>query len=124
VTPSVLRTALARKRGPIKPALLDQRMLAGVGNIYAAEACWHARVSPRAKASSLSLARVARLLEGLRTALADGHRNAGRYHEGEREVPFRVYDRAGEPCGRCGAAIRRIVQAGRGTWFCPRCQKG
>lgn len=123
VTPARLRTALARKRGAIKPALLDQRLLAGVGNIYAQEACWRARIDPRARAASLSAARVTRLLDGLRAALEDGHRNAGRYHEGTREVPFQVYDRRGEPCARCGAPIRRIVQAGRGTWYCARCQR-
>ena len=122
LTAKTLRTALARKRGPIKPALLDQKLIAGVGNIYAAEACWHARISPRAPAASLSAARVVRLLEALRLALSDGHINAGRYHAGEREIPFKVYDREGEPCARCGSAIRRIVQAGRGTWFCARCQ--
>lgn len=122
LTPAQLRARLATKRGPLKPVLLDQSMLAGVGNIYAAEACWHARISPRAIASSLTLARVARLLEGLRTALGDGHVNAGRYHRGEREIPFRVYDREGEPCTRCASPVRRITQAGRSTYFCTRCQ--
>lgn len=119
---AALRARLARKRGPIKPALMDQALLAGIGNIYAAEACWHARISPRARASSLTPARVTRLLEGLRTALADGHVNAGRYHRGERQIPFRVYDREGESCDRCGRAIRRMIQAGRSTYWCPGCQ--
>jgi formamidopyrimidine-DNA glycosylase len=123
LTATALRERLGRKRGPIKPSLLDQRLLAGVGNIYAGEACWHARIHPGARADALSLTRVARLLDGLRVALADGHTNAGRYHRGERLIPFQVYDREGAPCGRCGAAVRRIVQAGRGTWFCPRCQR-
>jgi formamidopyrimidine-DNA glycosylase len=122
LTPARLRSRFASKRGPIKPVLLDQSVVAGVGNIYAAEACWHARISPRAAARALTPARVERLLTGLRTALADGHVNAGRYHRGEREIPFRVYDREGEPCGRCGTAIRRIVQMGRSTYYCARCQ--
>lgn len=122
LTPVLLRAQLARKRGPIKPVLLDQSVVAGIGNIYAAEACWHARISPRVAAMSLSAARVARLLEGMRLALADGHVNAGRYHRGEREIPFRVYDREGERCTRCDAPVRRIVQAGRSTYFCPTCQ--
>lgn len=122
LTASALRARLAAKRGPLKPVLLDQAVIAGVGNIYAAEACWHAGISPRAAAASLSLARVERLLAGLRTALADGHVNAARYRTGERTIPFRVYDREGEPCRRCGTAIRRIVQAGRSTYFCQRCQ--
>lgn len=122
LTPALLRVRLAAKRGPLKPVLLDQRVIAGVGNIYAAEACWHARISPRVSAASLTLARVTRLLDGTRLALADGHVNAGRYHRGEREIPFTVYDREGEPCSRCAAPIRRIVQAGRSTYFCARCQ--
>ncbi len=123
VTATTLRAALARKRGPIKPALLDQRLLAGVGNIYAAEACWHARLDPRRSAASLSLAEVRRLLTGLRKALRDGHVNAGAYRSGKRTVPFKVYDREGEACRRCGAGIRRIVQAGRSTYFCASCQR-
>lgn len=123
LTSAALRTRLSRKVGPIKPVLLDQRLLAGVGNIYAAEACWHARIHPAARASRLSAARVTRLLAGLRATLADGHINTGRYHRGERAIPFEVYDREGEPCSRCATAIRRIEQAGRGTWYCPRCQR-
>ena len=120
---ALLRTRLARKRGPIKPALLDQRLVAGVGNIYAQEACWRARINPAARADSLSPARVAALLDGLRAALADGHLNAGRYHRGEQRIPFKVYDREGEPCDRCGTPIRRSVQSGRGTWSCTKCQR-
>ncbi len=122
LTPADLRQRFGRKRGPLKPALMDQAVLAGIGNIYASEACWHAQVSPRARASSLTRPRAERLLEGLRAALADGHVNAGRYHRGERQIPFRVYDREGEPCDRCAATIRRAVQAGRSTYWCPRCQ--
>lgn len=121
LTPVTLRAALASRRGPIKPVLLDQRVVAGVGNIYAAEALWKARISPRAVASSLSLSRVARLLDGIRTALADGARAATRYADGD--VPLAVYGREGEQCRRCGSAIRRIVQAGRSTYYCPRCQR-
>lgn len=123
LTPAVLRARLARKRGPIKPVLLDQKLIAGVGNIYAQEACWRARIDPAAPASSLSLERVRRLLEGLREALRDGHVNAGRYHRGERAIPFHVYDREGEPCDACGAAIRRMMQAGRSTYYCRKCQR-
>lgn len=123
LTPALLRARLSAKRSAIKPSLLDQRLVAGVGNIYAQEACWRARISPEARANSLALRRVARLLDGLRVALADGHENAGRYHRGAQRIPFKVYDREGEPCDRCGASIRRIVQAGRGTWYCPKCQR-
>lgn len=123
LTPALFRARLQRKRSLIKPSLLDQRLIAGVGNIYAQEACWRARISPAASAASLSVARVVRLLDALRAALADGHENAGRYHRGEQRIPFKVYDREGEPCDRCGASIRRTVQAGRGTWYCPKCQR-
>jgi formamidopyrimidine-DNA glycosylase len=122
VTAEWLHARFSAKRGPIKPVLLDQRLLAGIGNIYAQEACWHAQISPKATANRLSLARVERLLAGLRTALADGHVNAGRYRTGVRTIPFKVYDRSGEPCARCATLIKRITQAGRGTWYCSRCQ--
>ena len=118
-----LRAALARRRGPIKPVLLDQRVLAGVGNIYAAEALWHARIDPRASAAALGPARVERLLEGIRTALADGARAATRYGGDVDGASLAVYGREGEPCRRCGATIRRMVQAGRSTYYCPRCQR-
>jgi formamidopyrimidine-DNA glycosylase len=121
LTATVLREVLAHRRGPIKPVLLDQRVVAGVGNIYAAEALWHARINPRAVASSLSAGRVARLLDGIRTALEAGARAATRYTDGG--APLAVYGREGEPCLRCGTTIRRIVQAARSTYFCPRCQR-
>lgn len=122
LTPAAFRARLANRRGPIKTVLLDQSVIAGVGNIYAAESLWHARISPRAAAASLNAERAARLLAGIRTALADGHVNAGRYHRGERLIPFNVYDREGEPCPRCRQPVRRIAQAGRSTYFCARCQ--
>ncbi|HEY2897799.1 MAG TPA: bifunctional DNA-formamidopyrimidine glycosylase/DNA-(apurinic or apyrimidinic site) lyase [Gemmatimonadaceae bacterium] len=116
-----LGVALARRRGAIKPALLDQRMVAGIGNIYAAEALWLAKISPKAKAASLSAHRRERLIQAIREVLSDAP--AGRYwakHEGSR---WNVYDREGEKCPRCGATIRRIVQAGRSTFYCPVDQK-
>jgi formamidopyrimidine-DNA glycosylase len=116
-----LGVALARRRGAIKPALLDQHMVAGIGNIYAAEALWLAKISPKAKAASLSAHRRERLIQAIREVLGDAP--AGRYwakHEGSR---WNVYDREGEKCPRCGATIRRIVQAGRSTFYCPVDQK-
>ena len=121
LTAAVLGASLARRRGPIKPVLLDQRVVAGLGNIYAAEALWHARISPLAPASSLSPRRVARLLEGMRLALAAAE--PGRYSSGDGAERFQVYGRAGEPCARCGRPIRRVVQAGRSTFYCPHCQR-
>ena len=122
ITPAALRAVLSARRGAIKPVLLDQRVLAGIGNIYASESLWHAKVSPRAPALSLTLTRVARLLAGIRKALARGMAREGRYAEGESHE-FLVYDREGEPCQRCGARIRRVVQGQRSTYWCPRCQR-
>ena len=122
LTAQQLAAGMARRRGPIKPVLLDQRVVAGLGNIYAAEALWHARISPVAPASSLSAPRVARLLDGMRVALDEAVSDPGRFSRGEAVQRLRVYGREGEPCERCGRAVRRIVQAGRSTFYCPRCQ--
>jgi formamidopyrimidine-DNA glycosylase len=123
LTPERLQQLFAGKRGPIKVVLLDQTVLAGVGNIYAVEALWRAQLSPRRAAASLTLRECAQLLRGLRKAFADGHVNAARYHAGARTVPFKVYDREGKPCRRCGRAISRITQGQRSTYFCPSCQR-
>jgi formamidopyrimidine-DNA glycosylase len=119
---ATLAARLARRRGPIKPALLDQRVVAGLGNIYAAESLWHARLSPTASASRLTPAQLAALVRGMRRTLAAAERRSGRYAEGESSGRFNVYDREGKPCRRCRTPIERIVQAGRSTYFCPRCQ--
>jgi len=111
--PADLALALARRRGAIKPALLDQKLIAGIGNIYAAEALWQARLDPRATAASLTRAEIGRLLAGIRSVM-------GRALKGT--IRFAVYDREGRPCRRCGAQIVRIAQAGRSTYFCPGCQ--
>ena len=116
-----LGVALARRSGEIKPALLDQKMVAGIGNIYSSEALWLARISPRAKAASLSAHRRERLVQSIREVLSDAP--AGRYwakHEGSK---WNVYDREGKPCRRCHGVIARITQGGRGTFHCPRCQR-
>ena len=122
VTVDAFGESLGRRRVPIKVALLDQRVLAGVGNIYAAEALWVARIDPRAVASSLTRVRQGRLLEAVRSVLDKAQRSTGRYRDDE-AGRFEVYDREGQPCSRCGSSIRRIIQAGRSTYFCPRCQR-
>ena len=123
LTATYLRDALKTRRGPIKPALMDQAVIAGLGNIYAAEALWRARISPRAVASSVSKARLERLVEAIHGVLGDEMRPPGRYTDSEGRDRFNVYDREGEPCNRCGTMIRRIPQAGRSTYFCPSCQR-
>lgn len=123
LTPALLRLSLARRRGPIKPVLLDQSVLAGVGNIYASEGLWHAGISPRAPANSLGVRRLAGLLAGVREALRLGAETQARYAESGAAAHLSVYGREGDPCRRCDTAIRRIVQAGRSTYYCPRCQR-
>ena len=120
---SYLKLALKARRGPIKPALMDQKVVAGLGNIYAAESLWRAKISPRAVASSLSKARLERLAEAIHAVLEEENRPPGRYTENVGRERFAVYDREGQPCHRCGTAIRRIPQAGRSTYFCAVCQK-
>ena len=120
---ATLGAALARRRIPIKVALLDQRVVAGLGNIYAAESLWHARISPLTPAASLGSARRARLVDGMRAVLAAAASDPGRYGRGEAPGRLEVYDREGEPCSRCGSSIRRVVQAGRSTYYCPACQR-
>jgi len=123
MTGSYLRESLRKRRGPIKPALMDQKIVAGLGNIYAAEALWRAKISPRAVASSVSAARLDRLAAAIHEVLESENRPPGRYTDPEGRDRFKVYGREGEPCERCGSRIRRIPQAGRSTWFCPACQK-
>jgi formamidopyrimidine-DNA glycosylase len=124
-TAAALGAALAVRRVPIKLALLDQRVVAGLGNIYAAEALWYARIDPRTPANRLRPLRLTRLVHAVRTVLAKATRQAKRYYGGGISIPnrFAVYDREGEPCRRCGRRIERIVQGARSTYFCPRCQR-
>jgi len=116
--------ALATRRAPIKPTLLDQKLVAGVGNIYASEACWEAKIHPATPANALSQARVVRLRDAIRHVLDTAP--SGRYYArddvNEREI-WRVYGKEGDPCRRCGSRIARTVQAGRSTFHCPRCQR-
>jgi len=123
---------LLRGRSAIKPLLLDQRGIAGVGNIYDIEALWRARIHPLRTAGSLRPDEVARLREALRFVLRKGIRLGGasrrdyldaRGGQGRMQREFQVYDRAGEPCPRCGRAVVRTVVGGRGTFHCPRCQR-
>ena len=124
-TAPALGAALARRNGPVKPALLDQSVVAGVGNIYASEALWRARVHPSVPASALSAGALRSLAAAIRFVLRAALSDAKRYYGSEREQPerFAVYDRMGEPCRRCGTAIVRMTQAGRSTYYCPSCQR-
>jgi formamidopyrimidine-DNA glycosylase len=126
-----LGEALAGRRAPVKAALLDQRTVAGIGNIYADEALWRARLHPHRPAGSLDRLEVAALHRALRDALRAGIARQGAtlrdYRgpdgtSGSMQDEFRVYGREGEPCRRCGRPIEKARVAGRGTWFCPACQ--
>jgi formamidopyrimidine-DNA glycosylase len=127
-----LAERLADRRAPIKAALLDQRTVAGLGNIYADEALWRARVHPLRPAGTLERDEVTRLARGIRDALRAGIARQGASlrdystpdgARGRMQEEFRVYGRAGEPCRRCGTPIDKIRAAGRGTWYCPHCQQ-
>lgn len=118
-----LAQALARRKVAIKPALMNQSVIAGLGNIYAAEALWEAELDPRAPAASLTKAKLAKLVEAIRLVLSPKKRRPGRYTDTRGTSRFAVYDRAGKICRRCNGIIERIVQAGRSTYFCPDCQR-
>ena len=132
VSPSGFVSALARRSGAIKPALLNQAVLAGLGNIYADEALFRARIHPRARLARLSRQRLlalhARTIELLNEAIACGGSSISDYVDasgarGTFQLRHQVYGRAGMPCPACSAPLRRIVVAQRGTHFCPRCQR-
>ena len=120
LTTASFHASLAKKRGPIKPTLLDQRVIAGLGNIYAAESLWHARISPTAPSSSLDREQVTALLSAIRRVIK---RATGARYTDASVSSLAVYDRAGRPCRRCRTPIERIVQAGRSTYYCPTCQR-
>ncbi len=131
-SPGILKQALKGKSAPIKAALLDQRLVAGLGNIYVCEALYRAGVSPLRKAGSISAKRLERLYAGITAVLhmaidaggsslkdfaaADGSLGYFQHR-------FDVYDRAGEECRQCGKPIRRVVQGGRSTFYCRACQR-
>ena len=126
---------LSRRKGALKPLLLNQRFLAGLGNIYTDEALFVAGLHPLRKADTLSGGEVRRLYAAIRqvlqraignrgTTLADGRYRDAQGQPGHNRESLLVYHRQGEPCLRCGTPIQRIVVAGRGTHFCPTCQRG
>jgi formamidopyrimidine-DNA glycosylase len=126
-----LAERLAVRRAPLKAVLLDQRVVAGLGNIYADEALWRARVNPLRPAASLSREEVSGVHRAIRAALRTGIERKGSTlrayarpdgSAGSMQEEFRVYGRDGEPCLRCRTPIAKVRVGGRGTWFCPRCQ--
>jgi len=117
-----LLDALKRKKIAIKPALMDQSVVAGLGNIYVAEALWEAELDPRTPASKVTKANLTRLVDAIKLVLSPKRRRPGRYTDTRGVERFAVYDREGKICRRCGGTIERLVQAGRSTYFCPSCQ--
>ncbi len=128
-----LRRALTGRKQAIKLCLLDQRLVAGLGNIYVCEALWRARISPKRAGGRVSTAALARLVPAIREvltqAIADGGSTLRDYAQpdgalGYFATRFDAYGRTGEPCRRDdGGAIRRFEQGGRSTWYCPSCQR-
>jgi formamidopyrimidine-DNA glycosylase len=129
-TPQMLRAAMRKRLAPVKALLLDQKVVAGVGNIYADEALWIARIHPLTPGAAIGTVRAARLHDAVLTVLERGIEHQGASIDTYRSVDgepgsmqerFAVYDREGEPCLRCGRPIRKIRVAQRGTHFCPHC---
>jgi formamidopyrimidine-DNA glycosylase len=123
---------LKRRSAPVKALLLDQTVLAGVGNIYADEALFAAGIDPRKAGNKISRAKAERLhdaiIEVLHEALGDRGSSFrdyvdGRGNEGRHQLKVKVYQRTDEPCYVCGTPIRRVVVGGRSTHFCPKCQR-
>jgi formamidopyrimidine-DNA glycosylase len=130
-TARTLASGFANRRAPIKAALLDQRTVAGLGNIYVDEALWRARIHPLTPARDLDPEQLRALRRAVKLALEAGIERQGatlrdyRQPDGSRgrmQHEFKVYGRGGEPCDRCGTPIEKTRVAGRGTWYCPQCQ--
>ena len=126
-----LFAANSRRSGPIKPVLMDSHSVVGIGNIYASESLFRAGISPLRAANRISRARCGVLVEAIRQTLSDAiaaggssirdyvHSDGG---AGCFQIQAGVYDRAGEPCLRCGGVVKQVRQAGRSTYYCPGCQ--
>ncbi|HSJ29238.1 MAG TPA: bifunctional DNA-formamidopyrimidine glycosylase/DNA-(apurinic or apyrimidinic site) lyase [Acidimicrobiia bacterium] len=132
-TPELARRLHGRS-APVKALLLDQRIVAGIGNIYADEILFRARIAPRRAAGSLTTEEVRRLRQAIKPVLQDGLRYGGSSLDdlayllpdgrvGEYTARLRAYGRTGEPCPRCGTPIERVVVAQRSSHFCPECQR-
>ena len=136
ISAAAFAAGLADRARQLKPLLLDQTFLAGVGNIYSDEALWAARLHPRRGSDTLTRAQAAELLRAIQAALRKGIRNlgttfgAGKTHfvlprgeRGRNQEQLQAYGQTGAPCPRCGTPIRRILVGQRSTHFCPACQR-
>jgi formamidopyrimidine-DNA glycosylase len=140
--PEIFAAALKRSRQAVKVKLLDQALVAGVGNIYASEALFHSHISPKLAANKLTFTETKKLWRAIREVLQEAikfgstvplkflsGKSDGLFYFGRAEgTPdfyeerLQVYDRAGKPCANCGRPIKRIIQAARSTFYCPHCQ--
>lgn len=125
------REVIGKRKIAIKKLLMDQKVISGVGNIYANDALWLAQIHPGRLASSLTAAETQRLFAAIESVLKEGLATGGASDqwyrnayggEGHYQEHFKVYGRVGEPCPKCGGVIEREVLGGRGTFFCPKCQ--
>lgn len=130
--PAYLKAALAGRAAAIKLMLLDQRIIAGLGNIYVCEALFRAGIDPRKAAGKVSGPALTRLVPEIKAVIAEAIEAGGStlrdYAQPDGELGyfskrFDVYDRTGQPCTRCSAPVRRLVQGGRSTWHCAKCQR-
>ncbi len=128
----LLAGAAAGRRGPVKAFLMDAQVVVGVGNIYASEALYRAGIHPARSVSRISAERWERIAASvvavLRQAISQGGTTLNDFADGEGrsgyfQVSLSVYDREGSPCLACGRPVRRLVQSGRSTYYCPRCQR-
>jgi formamidopyrimidine-DNA glycosylase len=131
-TPGSLEAILAPSKAPVRNVLLDQRRVAGIGNIYASEACYRARVDPRRPGTTLARPEIRRLHAAIRQVLSEALHHRGTSlsdyrdllgDEGTFQNELDVYDREDEDCRRCGDRIIRMVMAGRSAYLCPGCQR-
>lgn len=132
LTPAHLKAALAGRSAAIKLMLLDQRIVAGLGNIYVCEALFRAGIDPRKAAGKVTGPALARLVPQIKAVLGEAIEAGGStlrdYAQPDGELgyfskQFDVYDRHGQDCTRCGAPVQRLAQGGRSTWYCAKCQK-
>ena len=123
---------LKTRKVPIKPALMDQGLVVGVGNIYAAEALFRSKINPKTASNKINRTKIERLIKNIRAVLQDSidyggstlrdyRRTQGRV--GKFQHKFDVYGKAGQPCPVCKTRIKQVTQAGRSTFYCPKCQK-
>jgi formamidopyrimidine-DNA glycosylase len=126
--PAAFHTMLTNRNRQLKPLLLDQSFIAGLGNIYVDEALHYARLHPLQLSNQLTKDQASQLLKGIRKVLRESIKANGSsidwaYRGGEFQNKFKVYQKTGEPCPRCGTPIERIVVGQRGTHLCPKCQR-